>query len=72
MSTFQQRREERIKRSYQELRESDPDTFNACVQAAEAIAINHYKSLAPLSEAQRLQLVADIETALISIASRSA
>ncbi len=66
-SSFELRRKKRIDDEYNELRMLDPDLFRECVQAAEGIAINHYKAFAALDAPQSLKLVSDIEAALVSL-----
>lgn len=61
----------RIDRQYRELRASNPDAFQACVQGAEAIGINH-RSLDKLTDAEKLALLADIEQCLVDVALRGA
>lgn len=38
---FEERRKERIDRSYAELKELDPDMYRKCVEAASALQFNH-------------------------------
>lgn len=59
---FQQ---DRIDRQYRELRMADMDAFHRCIQAAEAVGINH-SCLEKLSDAERVSLLADIEQCLVS------
>lgn len=55
----------RIEREYRELRAADPDAFRECVEASEAIGINH-RSLDKLTDAEKTTLLADIEQHLVS------
>jgi hypothetical protein len=64
-------REERIGREYRELRASDPDLFRQCVEAAEGIMLNRHRELAVLSDADRSNLGAAIEQAIVYIAIRA-
>lgn len=56
----------RIDREYRELRAADPDVFRECVEAAEAIGINHRLS-EKLSNSEVIALLADIEQHLVSV-----
>ena len=64
----QRDRIERIERKYRELLAVDPETHRACVESAEAIAINYHRALEKLTADERLALIADIEQRLISVA----
>ncbi len=64
---FQQ---ERIDREYRELRALDPEAFRECVEAAEAIGINH-RVLDQLTNAEKTALLADIEQHVVSMVLRA-
>lgn len=58
--------QDRIDRQYRELRMANMDAFHRCIQAAEAIGINHSYLSSKLSDAERIALLADIEQSLVS------
>lgn len=64
------RRRERIEVQYREVNAADPEEYRRCVEAATAIMINASMDLLKLSDAQREQLGANIEAALIDVAHR--
>ena len=62
-----ERRRTRISQMYRDLAAIDPDLLRRCVESATAISLNHEYRLGMTND-QRLQLGADIEAAMVSLA----